>query len=62
MTKAILKRRLNFMTAISNANDRICNIPKGIEVSILKEDGKLAFILWKKWSKWINAKHYLKAK
>lgn len=61
MSKAILKRRLNFMTDLSG-KEHICNVPKGLEVTILKRDGKLAFILWKRWSKWINEKYYLKMK
>jgi len=55
MPKAILKRRLNFMNAISN-KDRICDVPKGLVVHILKQDGKQVFILWKGFTKWVNEK------
>lgn len=59
MPKAILKRRLNFMTSLSDKKERICDIPKGIHVHVLRVDGKQVQILFKSFTKWVH-QNYLK--
>lgn len=49
------------MVSLSSNKERICDVPKGIEVHVLKTDGEQVQILFKGFSKWVN-KRYVKQK